>query len=86
MDIRIGKVTHYYNHIGVAVLELTDEIKIGDTITILGKTTEFTQQVSSLEIEHKKVLSAGPGIEVALKTEEPVRVGDSIYKSGSEQT
>jgi hypothetical protein len=83
MDIRIGKVTHYYNHIGVAVLELIDEIKIGDTITFLGRTTEFTQKVSSLEIEHKKVLAARPGMEVALKTDEPVRVGDAIYKASS---
>jgi len=80
MDIRIGRVTHYYNRIGVAVIELTGELKVGDTITILGKTTEFTQKVFSMEIEHKKQQAVGAGQEVALKVDEPVRAGDLVYK------
>ncbi len=79
MDILIGKVVHFYNRINVAVLELNDELKIGDTIRIVGHTTEFTQTVESLEIEHLKVQSAGPG-EVALKLWEYARRGDEIYK------
>jgi translation elongation factor EF-1alpha len=80
MEIRIGEVTHYYNHIGVAVLELTGDLKVGDTIHIQGMTTEFTQPVTSLEIEHLKVESVGPGMEVALKVNQRVRRGDRIFK------
>lgn len=80
MEKRIGRVTHYFNRLGVAALELTDELKVGDVIHILGHTTDFTQTVSSMEIEHRKVISVGPGADVALKVEEPVRKGDVVYK------
>lgn len=80
MEIRIGEVTHYYNNIGVAVLKLTGELKVGDTIHFRGATTEFTQPVASLEIEHQKVESVGPESEVALKVTQRVRRGDRIFK------
>jgi hypothetical protein len=80
METRIGHVTHYYNRIGVAVLELTDDLSLGDRILILGHTTDFTQNVDSLEIEHQKVQAASRGMDVALKVKEPVRKGDEIYK------
>jgi hypothetical protein len=80
MDIRIGKVTHYYNRIGVAVLLLTGELKVGETVQILGRFTDLTQKVGSLEIEHKKQQAVGAGLEVALKVDEPVRAGDGVYK------
>lgn len=80
MDIRVGKVTHYFNRIGVAVIELTDELRVGDRICILGRTTEFEQHVGSMEINHQKVNVVGPGMEVALKVIEPVRKGDVVYK------
>ena len=80
MEVRVGKVTHYYNHINVAVLELTGELKVGETIHILGRITNFDQRVSSMEIEHQKIQSAGPGTEVALKVIETVRKGDIVFK------
>jgi len=80
MDTQIGRVTHYYNRIGVAVLELSDELRVGDVIHILGHTTDFTQQVQSLEIEHRKVQSVGPGDDVALKVRQRVRKGDVVHK------
>jgi putative protease len=80
MDILIGKITHYYNRISVAVVELAGELCVGDQIAILGHTTEFTQPVESLEIEHKKIQAAGAGQEVALKVWEAVRAGDLVYK------
>ena len=81
MDIRVGKVIHYYNQISVAVLELTGELKVGETIHILGSITDFDQRVGSMEIEHQKIQSAGPGTEVALKVIESVRKGDIVFKS-----
>lgn len=80
MEIRIANITHYFARIGVAVLSLVQELKVGDTIHILGHTTDFTQKVASLEIEHHKVLSVGPGDDVALKIAEPVRKSDVVYK------
>jgi putative protease len=80
MNLLIGRVTHYFSRIGVAVLELTGELKTGDTILILGHTTDLTQHVESMEIEHHKVQVAGPGMDVALQVPEPVRGGDQVYK------
>lgn len=79
MEVKIGTVIHYYNKIGVAVLDLMDTIQVGDRITILGHTTEFDQQVESLEINHQKVDHAGPGEDVALKVWDYVRKGDQVY-------
>lgn len=79
MDVHIGKVIHFYNRISVAVLELTDKLEVGETIRIVGHTTEFAQPVESMEIEHEKVQSAGPG-EVAVKVWDFVRKGDEVYK------
>ena len=80
MEVRVGKVTHFYNRISVAVLELSGNLEIGDKILILGRTSELTQVVTSMEIEHRKVQTVGPGMDVALKVAEPVREGDIVYK------
>ncbi len=80
MEILIGTVSHYYNHLGVAVIRLTGEMSYGDRILLLGHTTDFVQEVSSMEIEHRKVQSVGRGAEVAVKVDEPVRQGDLVYR------
>ena len=80
MEVKIGHVTHYFSHLNVAVLSLGDELKIGDTIHILGHTTDFTQEVTSLEIEHQKVMNVKPGDDFAMKVMEPVREHDVVYK------
>lgn len=79
MDIQVGKVTHYYDRISVAVLELSGELKVGETIHIHGRLTDFSQRVGSMEIEHQKIETANPGAEIALKVLEPVREGDVIF-------
>ena len=71
--------------VGVAVLELSDQLKVGDAVHILGHTTNFTQQVESLEIEHEKVEMVNPGAEVALKVNDKVRQGDALYKVSEPQ-
>lgn len=80
MEVKIGHVTHYFNKINVAVLFLTDELKIGETIHILGHTTDFSQKVTSMQIEHKNVTSVKPGDDFAMKVIEPVRDHDVVYK------
>jgi hypothetical protein len=85
METRVGKITHFYNHLSVAVLELSRELKVGDNIHILGHSTDFDQQVSSMEIEHQKVLSAGPRMEVALKVVGAVRRSDKVFRVVGDQ-
>jgi len=76
----IGKITHYFGNIGVAVIELSDILKVGDTIRIVGGETDFNQQVESMEIEHKKVDTAKPGDSVGFKVDQKVREGYKVYK------
>lgn len=79
MEKEIGQITHYYNRIAVAVLKLREGLKIGDEIHIIGHTTDFTQFVDSLEINHQQVPSAGAGADVALAVDSRVRRGDKVY-------
>ena len=80
MEIEIGKVTHYYNHIGVAVLKLDEQVKLGDMIHFFGHTTDFEQRVSSLEVEHHPVVWVKPGDDVAIRVREPVREHDIVFR------
>lgn len=80
MEMEIGRVTHYYNHLNVAVLSLNGNLKIGDQIHILGHLTDFTQKVTSLEVEHQRVQSVKLGDDVAIKVIEPVREHDRVFK------
>ena len=76
----IGKVTHYFGKIGVAVIQLEDTLKVGDTIRIVGGQTDFNQTVESMEIEHKKVKEARAGESVGVKVTQKVREGYKVYK------
>jgi putative protease len=79
MENPIGVVTHYYTHLGVAVVQLDAELKIGDTLLFLGHTTDFSQIACSMEIEHQKIIHAAAGSEVAIQVNEPVRAGDHVF-------
>jgi len=76
----IGKVSHYYTEIGVAVIDLNDSLAVGDKISIEGASTKFTQTVDSMQIEHKDVKQATSGDSIGLKVVERVREGDKVYK------
>jgi len=80
MEVEIGRVTHYYSHISVAVLKLENTLKLGDKIHITGHTTDFTQRVSSLEVDHHSVVWVKPGETVALKVIASVREHDVVYR------
>ncbi len=76
----LGKITHYYDKIGVAVIALDDTLKVGDRIKI-GKNEEFVEQeVTSMQIEHQNIEEAQKGQEVGLKVEGKVREGDLVFK------
>lgn len=76
----IGKVSHYFTKISVGIIELEDTIKVGDTIHIKGATTDFTQQVESMQIEHESINEAKAGQSIGLEVNEPVRENDKVYK------
>lgn len=80
MEEAIGKVTHYFGHLEVAVMKLTGELHVGDEIHVKGHTSDFQQRMDSLEIDHKKVDTAGPASEVAFKVKEKVRAGDQVFR------
>ena len=79
MEIEIGKVLHYYNHLHVAVLSLTEDLKLGDKIHILGHTTDLIERVASMEVNHHPVEWVQAGDDVAIKVNEPVHEHDMVY-------
>lgn len=78
-DKKIGKVTHYYDKIGVAIIELAAPLKVGDMVKFSGHDNEFTQEVSSIQIEHEKVDKAGKGSVVGVKVDQRVKENDIVY-------
>ncbi|MCX6760756.1 MAG: hypothetical protein NTZ84_01435 [Candidatus Nealsonbacteria bacterium] len=76
----IGRVSHYFGHIGVAVIELKDKLEEGDEIRFIGGETDFTQEAKSMEVEHEKIKKAKKGDSVGLKTEQKVREDYKVYK------
>jgi translation elongation factor EF-Tu-like GTPase len=78
--IEIGRITHFYSKIGVAVIHLKGQLKISDTIVIKGSTTNLEQKIDSMEMEHKSVETAESGQSVGLKVNGKVREDDLVYK------
>lgn len=76
----IGRVTHFFGRISVAVLDLTEPLKVGETIHIKGHTTDLTQKVESMQFEHKDIQEAKPGDQVAIKVNGRVHEHDVVYK------
>ena len=77
----VGKITHYFTNIGVAVIEITKgDIKVGDQIHVKGTTSDFEQKIESLQIEHESVEKAKKGQSAGLKTDQQAREGDEVYK------
>ncbi len=76
----IGRVTHFYSKIGVAIIQLEDSLQVGDQIAIVGSTTDLEQNVKSMQVEHQNIDTAREGDLVGLKVKEKVREGDTVYK------
>lgn len=78
----IGKITHYYNKIGVAVVELEGGLKQGDKILIESpdKSHTFEQTVESMQIEKEKIEEAKKGQAIGMKVNENAREGYKVYK------
>jgi putative protease len=78
---RIGVVTHYYSHLSVAIVRLESGLlRPGDMIHIRGHTTDFSQRVQSLEVDHRPVAEVRPNDEFGLKVIAHAREHDVVYK------
>ena len=75
----IGQITHFFSKISVGVIKLSNELSVGDQIHIKGATTDFEQDVSSMQIEHKNIENAKQGDDIGIKFIEQARVGDKVY-------
>ncbi|MBL7206678.1 MAG: translation elongation factor-like protein [Candidatus Aenigmarchaeota archaeon] len=76
----IGKVTHFFTHLDVAVIELSDTLKAGDKIHIKGATTDIEQLADSMQVDHKPVEEGKKGESVGMKVKDRVREGDEVFK------
>lgn len=81
---RLGEVTHYFDRIGVAVIRLSQPMKVGDSVHFFGRRTDFRQEIGSMQIEHQDVTEVDAGAEVAVKVSQRVRRGDSVFRLSGE--
>ena len=79
-EVEIGRVSHWFGHIMVAAIELTDTLSIGDTIRFVGHTTDFQEKLESMQIEHQSVTEAGKGDSIGIVVKNRVRVHDKVFK------
>jgi putative protease len=76
----VGKISHFYGKINVAVVDLTNTLKVGDQILIEGPVTSVKQTVDSMQIEHENVEEAKKGQSIGLKVADKVKENDTVYK------
>ena len=77
----IGMVTHFFKGPSVAVVRITDdELAVGDQIHFVGHTSDFTERVTSMEVEHAKIERAKAGQEVAIQVVSRVRPHDQVFR------
>ena len=76
----IGAITHYYGNISVGIIQLSDVLKVGDNIHIKGHSSDFSQSVDSMQIEHNVVQEAKAGDMVGIKVSQKVHPHDKVFK------
>lgn len=80
MAEQVGKITHYYDKAGVAVVELSETLAIGDMITVQHGETSFNQTVQSMQLDHENVNEATAGTSVGLKVDQKVKPGATVLR------
>ncbi len=75
----IGKVSGYFSHVGVAAIKLSGKLKIGSKVHIKGSTTDFEQEIDSMQIDKKDVSEAKKGDHIGIKVSEKVRPNDKVF-------
>lgn len=76
----IGEVSHWFGNIDVAGIELSGKLTVGDRIHVVGHTTDFEDEVASMQVDNEDVSEAGPGDEIGVKLSSRARPGDNVYK------
>lgn len=76
----IGEVTHYFSHLGVAIVRFAKPVAVGAVIRVHGATTDFTDVIRSLQYNHQDIPEAKKGQEVGIKVKDKVREGDKVYE------
>jgi hypothetical protein len=76
----VGVITHYWGHIGVAGVHLTEALEVGDRIHVLGHTSDFEQVVESMQFDHAEIVRAEAESDVAIKVAEHAREHDRVFK------
>ena len=79
-ETEIGEVMTYYANIGVAAIELTGSVKVGDIIIFRGFTTDLELKVDGMQIEHESIQEAKAGDQIGVKVPGKVRKNDRVYK------
>ncbi len=77
----IGKVTHYYGNLGVAIVKFSKAVAAGSTVHFKGATTDFEEAIASMQFDHKAIDGAKKGQEVGIKVSEKVRQGDQVFEA-----
>jgi|SRR5438876_1795978 len=81
---RIGTVTHYFGHLSVAAVRMeSGSLRIGDTIHVVGRTSDFRQRIESMQVEHEPVSEVRAGQEFGLKVTDHARENDIVYKAAA---
>ena len=75
----IGHISHFYGKISVGIIELSDGLKVGDKIHILGLHADFEQTIDSMQVNHEDINAAKAGDSVSVKFSEPIREGDKVF-------
>ncbi|KKQ75046.1 MAG: hypothetical protein US96_C0018G0018 [Candidatus Woesebacteria bacterium GW2011_GWB1_38_5b] len=82
-DFKIGKVMHYYDKLGVAIIQLDSGLGIGDKIKFVRGGEDLSEQeVKSMQIEHEHVTKAKKGDVVGLQVDQEIKEGAEVYKEG----
>lgn len=86
MQFKVGEVTHYYDKIGVAIVELDGALAVGDKVKFArGGEDLFEQEVKSMQIEHEQVETAKKGDVIGLETDKEVKEGAEVFKLQQEK-
>ena len=79
MEKEVGKITHWYDKIGVAVIDLKGALKMGDRVKIKKGEDEFEETISSMQVDHKDIEEAKKGKEIGIEIDQKVRDGDEVF-------
>lgn len=78
---QVGVIVKFFVKPSVAAIEVTSGVvKTGDLLKYKGHTTDFTEEVASMEVDNKPVEEAKVGDLIGIKVKERVRENDKVYK------